>query len=107
MCAEDLLDPNCALTDQILQYSTAVASFKIDSNLETFMDFWRSTPPETTTTGGHLSNISTGEVLGFMGGWVQKVVACSDLPAWDMADDSTYAARMFGSDGADANVQAW
>ena len=53
-----------------------MASFRINENFNQFMIDWR------TLADGchHYNNITFGESSSFLGGWVQKVVPCSQLP---------------------------
>jgi hypothetical protein len=67
-CNENPRNPCCRTEkDQILLYNTAMVGFKINENFEVFMDEWRKNEADDN---GHLSNISSGEFNGFMGGWI-------------------------------------
>jgi len=60
-----------------LPHSTAFLALLIDDSLEAFIQTWR----ETDDSDHHGLNIGYSGTDGLTGGWVQKVVACADLPA--------------------------
>ena len=82
-CNADSSSPDCANQDQILRYTTSLASFRINDSLVDFMKNWMTDPIDNTTSpysGGHRNNTDYGEIQGFTGTWVTKVVKCSDIP---------------------------